>query len=53
MDNYVVTLRTWKGDLFRYYETVEECREFIELWEEFEPLEEVRISQVIAVDWRK
>lgn len=46
MDKYVVTARMYKGDIFRYFETLEEA-------EEFDELDEVRISEIIAIKWEK
>ena len=46
MDKYVVTARMYIGDIFRYFETLEEA-------EEFDELDEVRISEIIAIKWEK
>ena len=53
MDKYVVTARMYKGDIFRYFETLEEAEEFIGVWEEFDELDEVRISEIVAIKWEK
>ena len=53
MDKYVVTARMYKGDIFRYFETREEAEEFVGVWEEFDELDEVRISEIIAIKWEK
>lgn len=53
MDKYVVTARMYKGDIFRYFETLEEAEEFVGVWEEFDWLDELRISEVVAIRWEK
>ena len=53
MDKYVVTARMYKGDIFRYFETLEEAEEFVVVWEEFDWLDELRISEVVAIRWEK
>ena len=53
MDKYVVTARMYKGDIFRYFETLEEAEEFVGVWEELDELDEVRISEIIAIKWEK
>ena len=53
MDKYVVTARMYKCDIFRYFETLEEAEEFVGLWEEFDELDELRISEVVAIRWEK
>ena len=53
MDKYVVTARMYKGDIFRYFETLEEAEEFVGVWEEFDWMDELRISEVVAICWEK
>lgn len=53
MDKYVVTARMYKGDIFRYFETLEEAEEFVGAWEEFDWLDELRISEVVMIRWEK
>ena len=53
MDKYVVTARMYKGDIFRYFETLEDAEEFVGVWEEFDWLDELRISEVVAIRWEK
>ncbi len=53
MDKYVVTARMYKGDIFRYFDTLEEAEEFVGVWEEFDELDEVRISEIVAIKWEK